>query len=42
MNDAQLRFAIGENCKRYVDNHHHELKVTERFLDFIEYSERFI
>jgi glycosyltransferase involved in cell wall biosynthesis len=42
MNDAQLRFALGENCKKYVDAYHHELKVTERYVDFIEYSERFI
>jgi glycosyltransferase involved in cell wall biosynthesis len=42
MNDAQLRFDLGENCKKYVDTHHHELKVTERYVDFIEYSERFI
>jgi glycosyltransferase involved in cell wall biosynthesis len=42
MKDAQLRFDLGENCKKYVDDHHHELKVTERYVDFIEYSERFI
>jgi len=42
MKDAQLRFDLGENCKKYVDAHHHELKVTQRFVDFIEYSERFI